>query len=62
MGVYEKVDMDQCWDETGKGPVGVRWVDINMGDDRNPLYRSRLVAKEYNDCVRPDLYAATPPE
>ena len=60
MGVYEKVDVDQCWNETGKGPVGVRWVDINKGDDKNPLYRSRLVAKEYNDCVRPDLYAATP--
>ena len=24
--------------------VAVRWVDINNGDARNPLYRSRLVA------------------
>ena len=29
--------------------VGVRWVDINKGDNQNPLYRSRLVAKEFND-------------
>ena len=28
--------------------VGVRWVDINKGDHKNPFYRSRLVAKEFN--------------
>ena len=25
--------------------VAVRWIDINKGDARNPLYRSRLVTK-----------------
>jgi hypothetical protein len=61
MGVYEKVDINECWSETGKVPIAVRWVDINKGDSQNPLYGSRLVAKEFNTGVRPELYAATPP-
>ena len=61
MKVYEKVAIDECWLETGKAPIAVRWVDINKGDEARPNYRSRLVAKEYKNDVRPDLYAATPP-
>ena len=61
MGVYDKVDVAECWKETGKPPIGVRWVDINKGDSTNPNYRSRLVAKEFNTGVCPELYAATPP-
>ena len=61
MGVYEKVDIAEAWTETGKAPIAVRWVDINKGDTANPLYRSRLVAKEFNTGVCPELYAATPP-
>ena len=26
--------------------VGTRWIDINKGDSRSPVYRSRFVAKE----------------
>ena len=61
MGVYEKVDIAEAWRETGKAPIAVRWVDINKGDSVNPNYRSRLVAKEFNTGVKPELYAATPP-
>jgi len=61
MGVYEKVDVSESWKETGKAPIAVRWVDINKGDSKSPKYRSRLVAKEFNTGVRPELYAATPP-
>ena len=61
MGVYEKVDINEAWSETGKAPIAVRWVDINKGDTTNPKYRSRLVAKEFNTGVCPELYAATPP-
>ena len=61
MGVYEKVDLKECWDSTGKAPIAVRWVDINKGDSQKPNYRSRLVAKEFNTGVCPELYAATPP-
>ena len=61
MGVYTKVDLKESWDETGKAPIAVRWVDINKGDSSNPNYRSRLVAKEFNTGPCPELYAATPP-
>ena len=44
-GVYEKVPIKECWDVTGKGPIAVRWVDVNKGDDEHEDYRSRLVAK-----------------
>jgi hypothetical protein len=59
--VYVKVPLAQCWSRTGKKPIGVRWVDINKGDERNPKYRSRLVAMEFNSGKREDLFAATPP-
>ena len=45
------------WDETGKAPIGVRWVDINKGDKVHPEYRSRLVAKEINKGKRDALFA-----
>ena len=38
-----------------------RWIDINKGDDQNPVYRSRFVAKEYNTGEEPGLFAGTPP-
>ena len=39
LGVFEKVDAQECWSVTGKAPIGVRWVDINKGDSSNPNYR-----------------------
>ena len=59
--VYDKVDIQECWDNTGKEPIGTRWVDINKGDESNPDYRSRLVAQEIKVDKREDLFAATPP-
>ena len=42
--------------------IDTRWIDINKGDKQRPNYRSRLVAKEFNDGTQPDgLFAATPP-
>ena len=60
-GVYRKVPMEECWSETGKAPIKVRWLDINKGDEVNAEYRSRLVAKEIKTDDRLDLFAATPP-
>lgn len=60
--VYKKVPLTRCFDKTGRPPISVRWVDINKGDDANPNYRSRLVARQMEksgDLV--DLFAATPP-
>ena len=59
--VYDKVPISQCWQATGRKPIGVRWVDINKGDNKKPKYRSRLVAKELKLDKREDLFAATPP-
>ena len=60
-GVYEKVPIEECWTETGKAPIGVKWVDTNKGDKERPEYRCRLVAKEIKKDKREDLFAATPP-
>jgi hypothetical protein len=61
MGVYKKVPIKECLEKTGKPPIGVRWVDVNKGDRKAPLYRSRLVAKEFKKYKDDDLFAATPP-
>ena len=37
-GVYTKVPEEECWNATGKGPCGVRWVDINKRDADRPEY------------------------
>ena len=36
-----KVPVQESWDQTGKGPIGVRWVEPNKGDEVNPDSRSR---------------------
>ncbi len=59
-GVYWKSPME-CCKETGKAPVGVKWVDANRGDKDKPEYGCRLVAKEVKKEKREDLFAATPP-
>ena len=61
MKVYREVKVEKCWRLTGKGPIGVRWVDVNKQDSINPKYRSRLVAKQFKTSKDPELYAATPP-
>ena len=61
MKVYQKVSRSRCLQVTGKGPIGVRWIDVNKQGEDDPLYRSRLVAKDFNNYKDPDLYTATPP-
>jgi hypothetical protein len=48
-------------EKAGRKPIGVKWVDVNKGDEGRPEYRSRLVAKEIKKDKREDLFAATPP-
>ena len=60
-GVYNKVPITQCWEETKKAPIRVKWLDINKGDEENEELRSRLVAMEFNKEKRLDLFAPTPP-
>ena len=59
--VYEERPIEECWERIGKKPVGIRWVIVNKGDDVNPNYRARLVAKKLKVDERLDLCAATPP-
>ena len=61
MEFYEKVPIEQCYAKIGKAPISTRWIDINKGDQTNPTYRSRLVAREINTHRRDDLFTATPP-
>lgn len=57
----EKVPIEESHKVTGKGQIGSRWIDINKGDDVNPDYRSRLIAKKINRSPSDEMFAATPP-
>ena len=41
---YVTAKLTECWEKTGKPPIGVRWVDVHRGEC---VYRSRLVAKDF---------------
>ena len=60
MKLYTKVPKSECLKMTVKQPIVVRWIDVNNQDSNNPLYRSRLVGKEFNTYNDKSLYAATP--
>ena len=61
MKFYDTVPSSEAYQQTGKGPTSVRWIDINKGDSECPNYRSMLVAREINTSKRNDLFAAIPP-
>ena len=62
-GVWVKRPKDEARRKTGKGPISVRWVDVNKRDDMNPRYRSRLVARQMkaHDNSGASFFAPTPP-
>ena len=60
-GVWERARVTYCWRETGKAPIGSKWVDVNKGDEKKPLIRSRFVVKEIATYNSDDFFAATPP-
>ena len=68
LNVWDVVPVDECWAETGRAPIGTRWIDQNKGDDARLDYRSRLVAQETRTSggtiAAGDIaatFAATPP-
>ncbi len=61
MGFYEEVPNQDCWENTGKSPVGVTWVDTKKGGKENPEHGCRLLTKEIKKDKRDDLFAAMPP-
>jgi len=59
-GVWKKITRRRA-KELGIKIIKTRWIDVNKGDERNPLHRSRFVGKEFNDGKDATLFAATPP-
>ena len=60
LGVYRRLPRAMIQQVGGKIPT-VKWLDTNKGDLDAPNYRSRLVAREYNDSKDDTLDASTPP-
>ena len=60
-GVWRKRPREEAFQRTGKGPITVRWIDVNKGDDDEPNYRSRLVAREIRKNGEDPIFAPTPP-
>jgi hypothetical protein len=60
--VWDVVPISECVRESGKQPLGGRWVDVNKGDHDRPDVRSRYVAKDFAGGQKSDeFFAATPP-
>lgn len=59
--VYTKAPISESVKVTGKQTIGSQWIDINKGDDAEPNYRSRPVAKDIRRGPNEDVFAATPP-
>ena len=65
--IWDVVDVDMCWRETGRAPLGTRWTELNKGDDEHMEVRSRLVAQETKrqSTIEPGdtaaVFAAAPP-
>ena len=60
-GVWKRAPITECWAETGKAPIGSKWVDVNKGYAKKPQIRSRFVVKEIATYKTDDFFAATPP-
>ena len=62
-GVWLKRPKAEARQVTGRLPITVRWVDVNKGDELNPRYRSRLVARQLkaHDRSGASFFAPTPP-
>ena len=60
-GVWKRALITDCWAETGKAPIGSKWVDVNKGDANKPQIRRRFVVKEIATYKSDDFFAATPP-
>ena len=59
--IYHKVPLKQCYDTTGKGSVGTKWLEISKGGEENYNIRARLVAQDFSKGKLEIIFAATPP-
>ena len=60
-GVWHRRPRAEAFSKMGKAPISVKWIDVNKGDDANPKYRSRLVAREIRRAGEDTIFAPTPP-
>ena len=60
--VWVEADVEEFWNKKERGPIGVRWVDVDKGFG---VYRSRLVAKDFKPKSKVNdqegSFATTPP-
>ncbi len=59
--VWDVRDRAEALRRQGKPPISVRWIDVNKGDDSDPNYRSRLVAREIRRAGEDPIFAPAPP-
>ena len=59
-GVWKKIPRSVAH-ARGWKVIQTRWIDVNKGDDESPVYRSRLVGKEFNNGDMDGIFAGTPP-
>ena len=60
MKAYTRCSRKLVEQEGGK-IIDLKWIDANKGDAANPVYRSRLVGREFNTHRDDAMFAATPP-
>ena len=60
MKAWEKIPRSLA-QAKGWNIIKTRWIDINKGDDDNPMYRSRLVGNEFNNESKDGIFVGTPP-
>ena len=58
--MYSKVTRKEA-QARGWQVIKTRWIDIKKGDDANPVYRSRLVGKQFKNEAMDGIFAGTPP-
>ena len=60
MDVFDIIPISEADKESGGIWVDSRWVVSNKGSESDPIAKARLVAREFADQKRHDLYAGTP--
>ena len=61
--VWIKVPATRARQVTGRPPISTKWVDVSKGDECEPNYRSRLVARQIKarDFSGDTYFAPAPP-
>ncbi len=61
--VWEEALWEECWKNTGRELITIKWVDVNKGHNGKIQIRSRLVARDFRvkgDDRHVDVFVAMP--